>query len=128
MVVRRQYPEYPEYPDELREHAVSMVLELRRRNGSSHGEIALVSRELGIHPESLRLWVRERESGTVRQPGATETVDSPRVAALEREIRELRHTIETVQAATAGNWRWTDAAHESSPLKHMQPPQNTDRD
>jgi transposase-like protein len=66
------------YSDELRDRAVQPVLELRR-GGSRRGEIAQVSRSLGIHPESLRLWVREHESVVARQPDSL--ADSLRIAA-----------------------------------------------
>jgi transposase len=94
MTVRRKYPE------ELREHAVRMVLELRRQNGSRGGEIARVGRGLGIHPESLRIWVRQREA---TQAGAIASAHSARIAALEREVRELRQAIETLGAAIGGD-------------------------
>jgi transposase len=93
------------YSDELREDALRMVFELRRQDGQPRGHIARVGRFLGIHPESLRLWVKQRESGDVRQPGgtATATADELRIAALEREVGELRRAIETLQAASPGN-------------------------
>jgi transposase len=93
------------YPDELRERALRMVFELRHQDGRPRGQIARVSRFLGIHPESLRLWVKQRESGEVRQPGPTETADSLRIAALEREVRALRRAIETLQGARPGSDR-----------------------
>ena len=41
------------YPDELRERAVRLVFESNR-------PIAHVARDLGVHKEALRLWVRQR--------------------------------------------------------------------
>ena len=49
------------YPEELRERAVKMVLEVREREGKGHGEIARIARQLGIHPEALRTWIRQAE-------------------------------------------------------------------
>ena len=43
------------YPDELRERAVRLVFESKR-------PIAHVARDLGIHQESLRQWVRQAEA------------------------------------------------------------------
>jgi transposase InsO family protein len=47
------------YPDELRERAVRMVVEIRQREGRGHGELARVGRQLGVHPEALRGWVKQ---------------------------------------------------------------------
>lgn len=92
------------YSDELREDALRMVFELRHQDGRPRGHIARVSRFLGIHPESLHLWVKQRESCDVRQPGApaNATADSLRIAALEREVRELRRAIEYCRRRARG--------------------------
>jgi transposase len=52
-------PVQRKYPDELRERAVRMVLEIRARDGKDRGELARVGRQLGVHPEALRGWVRQ---------------------------------------------------------------------
>ena len=56
-------PAQRKYPDELRERAVRMVLEIRARDGKGHGELARVGRQLGVHPEALRGWVKIPRSG-----------------------------------------------------------------
>ena len=88
------------YPEELRERAVKMVLEVRDREGKGHGEIARVARQLGIHPEALRTWIRQGEIDGGLRPGTT-TEDSRRTAELEREVRELRRANEILKAASA---------------------------
>src|ERR1700735_4170333 len=82
-------PAQRKYPDELRERAVKMVLEIRVRDGKGHGELARVGRQLGVHPEALRGWVKRAEIDTGTRPGTT-TEDQNRIAELERENRELR--------------------------------------
>jgi transposase len=82
-------PAQRKYPEELRERAVKMVLEIRDREGKGRGEIARVGRQLGIHPEALRTWIRQAEIDGGTRPGTT-TEDSRRIAELEREVRELR--------------------------------------
>jgi transposase len=43
------------YSDELKERAVRLALEQRPR------PLARVARDLGVHPEALRLWVKQAE-------------------------------------------------------------------
>jgi len=59
------------------------------RDGKGHGELARVGRQLGVHPEALRSWVKQAEIDGGERPGTT-TGDSQRIAELEREVRELR--------------------------------------
>jgi transposase len=82
-------PAQRKYPDELRERAVRMVLEIRACDGKGHGELARVGRQLGVHPEALRGWVKQAEIGNGSRPGIS-TVDQKRIAELERKNRELR--------------------------------------
>jgi transposase len=88
------------YPEELRERAVKMVLEVRARDGKGHGEIARIARQLGVHPEALRTWIRQSEIDGGTRPGTT-TDDKQRIAELEREVRELRRANEILKAASA---------------------------
>src|SRR5229473_2965607 len=93
-------PAQRKYPEELRERAVKMVLEIRGRGGKGRGEIARVGRQLGIHREALRTWIRQAEIDGGARPGTT-TGDSRRIAELEREVRELRRANEILKAASA---------------------------
>jgi transposase len=88
------------YPEELRERAVKMVFEVREREGKGRGEIARIARQLGIHPEALRTWIRQAEIDGGQRPGTT-TEDRQRIAELEREVRELRRANEILKAASA---------------------------
>lgn len=82
-------PAERKYPDELRERAVKMVAEIGQREGKGRGELARVGRQLVVHPEALRGWVRQAEIDGGMRAGVT-TGDSQRIAELEREVRELR--------------------------------------
>ncbi len=93
-------PAQRKYPEELRERAVKMVLEIRDREGKGRGEIARVGRQLGIHPEALRGWIRQSEIDGGSRPGVT-SEDARRIAGLERENRELRRANEILKAASA---------------------------
>jgi transposase len=93
-------PAQRKYPEELRERAVRMVLEIRARDGKGRGELARVGRQLGVHPEALRGWVRQAEIDSGARPGTT-TDDAARIVELEREVRELRRANEILKAASA---------------------------
>jgi transposase len=93
-------PAQRKYPEELRERAVKLVLEIRAREGKGRGELARVGRQLGVHPEALRTWVRQAEIDSGTRPGVT-TEDAARIAELERENRELRRANEILKAASA---------------------------
>jgi transposase len=93
-------PAQRKYPEELRERAVKMVSEIRERDGKGHGELARVGRQLGVHPEALRGWVKQAEIDGGQRPGTT-TGDKQRITELERENRELRRANEILKAASA---------------------------
>jgi transposase len=93
-------PAQRKYPEELRERAVKMVFEVRDQDGKGRGELARVARQLGVHPEALRTWVRQAEIDGGRRPGTT-TGEGRRIAELEREVRELRRANEILKAASA---------------------------
>jgi transposase len=93
-------PAQRKYPEELRDRAVKMVLEIRERDGKGHGELARVGRQLGVHPEALRAWVKQAEIDGGQRAGTT-TDDRQRIVELERENRELRRANEILKAASA---------------------------
>ena len=59
------------YPEELRERAVKMVSEIREQDGKGHGELARIGRQLGVHPEALRSWIKQAEIDGGERPGIT---------------------------------------------------------
>ena len=72
------------YPDELRERAVAEVF-------ASGRPIAQVARDLGIHKEALRHWVRRAEAD--RAPAASRVLPTEveaELKALRRENAELK--------------------------------------
>ncbi len=87
------------YPVELRERAVRMVFEVREQSGEKHGVIARVARDLGVGTESLRNWVNQAEIDSGRRAG-TSTADAERIAALEKENRELRRANDILKATS----------------------------
>jgi len=81
------------YPDELRERAVRLVFESGR-------PIAQVARDLGVHKEALRHWVRQAEADAGERNDRLTTGERERMKTLEREVRELRKANEVLKAAS----------------------------
>ena len=88
------------YPDELRERATRLVVEARRDPASAVGAIRRIADQLGVHPEALRGWVKKAEIDAGQRPGTTSS-DAERLAALERENRELRRANQILKSAAS---------------------------
>jgi transposase len=86
-------PRPKKYSDELRERAVRLVFESQR-------PIAHVARDLGVHKEALRLWVRQAEADAGTRNDRLTTAERDRLKVLERENRELRKANEILKAAS----------------------------
>jgi transposase len=82
------------YPDELRERGVRLVFESGR-------PVAHVARDLGVHRETLRLWVRQAEADAGARNDRLTSAERERMKELEREVRELRRANEILKAASA---------------------------
>jgi len=93
-------PAPKKYPDELRERATRLVVEARRDPAAAVGAIRRIADQLGIHPEALRSWVKQAETGAGVRPGSTSS-DADRIAALEREVRELRRANQILKSAAS---------------------------
>jgi transposase len=87
-------PTPKKYPDELRERAVRLVFDSGR-------PIAAVARDLGVHREALRLWVRQAEANAGARNDLLTTSERERLKELERENRELRRANDILKAASA---------------------------
>ncbi|MEH1168269.1 transposase [Micromonospora sp. CPCC 205539] len=84
--------------DELRERATRLAVEARRDPASAVGAIHGIAGQLGVHPEALRTWVKKAETDAGERPGITSS-DADRLAALEREVRELRRANQILKSA-----------------------------
>jgi transposase len=71
------------YSDELRERAVRLYFESDR-------PIAHVARDLGIHREALRQWVRQAEADSGRRRDLLKTDEREALRRLRKENAELR--------------------------------------
>ena len=81
------------YPPELRERAVRLAR-------TSESSITQVARDLGLHPETLRLWVRQDEADDGTRSDRLASAERQELAALRRENRELRRANEILKAAS----------------------------
>jgi transposase len=76
-------PRPRKYSDELRERAVRLALESNR-------PIAHVARDLGIHSESLRKWVRQAEADQGRRRDLLTSEERDELKRLRKENAELK--------------------------------------
>lgn len=88
------------YPGELRERATRMAVDARRDPVTATGAIKRIGDQLGVHPEALRMWVKQAEVDGGARPGTTST-EAARIAELEREVRELRRANSILKSASA---------------------------
>ena len=77
-----------------------MAVEVRRDPASRAGAISRIGKQLGIHPEALRNWVRQAEVDTGVREGVSSD-DKAKIVALEREVRELRRANTILRQASA---------------------------
>ena len=63
--------------------------------------VAHVARDLGIHHETLRKWVRQAEADEGRRSELLSSEERGRLKELGRENRELRRANEILRSASA---------------------------
>jgi transposase len=91
------------YPEEVRERAVRLVRDLV---DDSDGDVTVtgacrrVGEQLGINTDTLRNWVKDARVDAGQEPGVS-TTERARIAALEREVRELRRANAILKTASA---------------------------
>jgi transposase len=88
------------FSPEVKERAVRLVVEHQGEYGSQYEAIRSVAGKIGCNPETLRGWVRQAERDTGQRPGLA-TDERARMAALEREVKELRRANEILRKASA---------------------------
>ena len=81
------------YSPEFRERAVRLARE-------SQSSISQVARDLGMHPETLRVWVRQDEADDGSRADRLATVEREELVTLRREVRDLRRANEILKAAS----------------------------
>ncbi len=81
------------YPPELLDRGARVVIESGR-------PIAHVARDLGIPPESLRKWVRQKEVDEGLRPDLPTATEREEIKNLRKEVFELRRANEILKAAS----------------------------
>jgi transposase len=81
------------YSPEFRERAIRLARESER-------PISAVARDLGVHPETLRVWVRQDEADDGSRSDRLTTAEREELAVLRRENRDLRRSNEILKAAS----------------------------
>jgi transposase len=71
------------YPEELRDRAVRLVFESGR-------PVAHVARDLGVHKEALRTWVRQARADGGGLAGVLRSSEREELKRLRKEVVELR--------------------------------------
>src|SRR5437764_13666775 len=77
------------HPREVRERAVTLVLETQADYGSQWEAIVSVAEKVGVSGESLRRWVRQAEGGAGQRAGMP-AGEAEALRELRRETGELR--------------------------------------
>ena len=79
-------------------------LEFRQRSAriarESERPIAAVARDLGIHHETLRVWVRRDEANDGTRSDLLASAEGEELSALRREVRDLRRANEILKATS----------------------------
>ena len=88
-----EQPHRAPYDPEFRARAVELV----RTRGLSRAQVA---RDLGVNPETLRLWVKQADIDAGQRDGLTSD-EKAELARLRRENRILREEREILKKAAA---------------------------
>jgi len=82
------------YSEELLERGARMVFDSGR-------PVAQVARDLGIHHEALRKWVRKAEADAGKRKDLLSTEEREELVQLRKDNRELRRANEILKSASA---------------------------
>jgi transposase len=84
------------YPDELRVRAVRLY-----RESDPKPVIAQLARQLNVHPEALRNWIRQDEADRGERDDRPTTEMAEENRRLRAENKDLRRVNEVLRAASA---------------------------
>ena len=81
------------YPQELRDRAVRLARESDR-------PLAQIAKDLGVHREALRTWVRQDEADRGERADQLTTAEREELVRLRAENRDLRRANEILREAS----------------------------
>lgn len=81
------------YPQELRDRAVRLARESDR-------PLAQIAKDLGVHREALRTWVRQDEADRGERSDQLTTAEREELVRLRAENRDLRRANEILREAS----------------------------
>ena len=87
-------PRKTKYPEELLDRGARMVFDSGR-------PIAHVARDLGVHHETLRKWVRKTEADEGKRKELLSSQERDQLVQLRKDNRELRRANEILKSASA---------------------------
>ena len=88
------------FSPEVRDRAVRLVREQLPHHPSQWAAISAIAPKLGCTKETLRRWLLKAEQDSGARSGPTSN-DADRLAALERENRELKRANDILRKASA---------------------------
>lgn len=88
------------YDPETKAKAVRLVTDHREDYPSEWAAITTVAKRLGMNPETLRNWIRQREIDAGKREGVSSDA-AVEIRALKRRNAELEQTVEILKAATS---------------------------
>jgi transposase len=84
------------YPIELKERAIRLW-----RSEQPPRPIAHVARELGVHPEAMRTWIRQDQADRGERDDRLSSEQLEELRRLRKRVVELERTNEILKAASA---------------------------
>jgi len=84
------------YPPEFRREAIRLVEATGRRYQD-------VARELGVSPESLRLWIKQAQTDRGQRDDGLTSGEREELRRLRRQVRELEAEREILKRAVVGS-------------------------
>lgn len=108
-------PRKTKYPEEPLDRGARMVFDSGR-------PIAHVARDLGVHHETLRKWVRKTEADEGRRTELLSSEEREELKSLRGEVRELRRANDILKSASAFFAAELDPRERSERLHRGAPP------
>ncbi len=98
-MAKLEKPQYSKFSQATRDRAVRLVLEQGENYRHEFQAIRAIAEQFGMHPNTLKKWVRMTRVESGEEPASLDTRDLE-IAELRRENAELAQTVAILKAAT----------------------------